>query len=59
MKVLKGITLTIFAGLLLGSGALLTQNNKVEPVKADLNTDMDDIAPENGEQLDKANMMWQ
>ena len=58
MKVLKGITLTIFAGLLLGSGALLIQNNKVEPVKADSNTDMDDIVPDNGEQLDKANMIY-
>ena len=59
MKLLRCVSLTIFGGLLLGSGVLLLNNNhKMEAAKADSTTDMDVIAPETGEQFDKDNMIY-
>ena len=49
----------LIASFLIGSGALLTINNKpVKMAEASTETDMDAIALENGEQLDKSNMLY-
>ena len=59
MKALKCLSLSILGGLLLGSGVLFLNNkNKMKPLIADTSTDMDAITPDNGEQLDKANMIY-